>query len=186
MLFALAGSRPLLLLASALLATGAALAYPALMALAVRSVPRAERTEAIATVTACFDAGFAAASLGLAVALDLAGFAAVFGSAAAVTALGALAVWRGPLRERGAVTDMTRTSVYASSPSRPCSTPTPLCLTPPNGWCGEMSPWELTYAAPHSSRSATASARSASAPHTEPQSPNGVALARATASSTSS
>ena len=97
-LFALAGSRPLLLLGSALLATGAALAYPALMALAVRSVPRAERTEAIATVTACFDAGFAAAALGLAAALDLAGFAAVFGSAAAVTALGALAVWRGPLR----------------------------------------------------------------------------------------
>lgn len=99
-LFMVAQSRPLLLVSSALLAAGAALAYPALMSLAVRSAPQSERTEAVATATACFDAGFAAATFGLAAALDLAGFDAVFGTAAAVMGAGALAMSRSALRRR--------------------------------------------------------------------------------------
>jgi MFS family permease len=96
---AMAHTRPLLLIASTVLAVGAAFAYPALMSLAVRSVPDDERTEAVATATACFDAGFAVATLALAAALQLEGYAAVYGLAAGVTAAGALvlAVRRAPV-----------------------------------------------------------------------------------------
>ncbi len=90
-LFALAHSRGLLLVASALLAVGAAFAYPALMSLAAGAVPAAERTEAVATATACFDAGFALSSFGLAAALELHGFGAVYATAAVVMGVGAVA-----------------------------------------------------------------------------------------------
>lgn len=88
---ATAQTRPMLLAASALLATGAAFAYPALMSMAAGAVPDDERTEAVATATACFDAGLAVATLALAAALRLDGFSAVYGLAAAVMAGGALA-----------------------------------------------------------------------------------------------
>jgi len=89
---ALAHARPLLLAASALLAVGSAFAYPALMSLAVRSAPPQERTEVLATATACFDAGFALATLALAAALRLSGYPAVYLLAAAVTVGGAFAL----------------------------------------------------------------------------------------------
>lgn len=87
---AVAHTRPLLLAASALLAVGSAFAYPALMSLAVRVAPQEERTEVLATATACFDGGFALATLALAAALRVAGYPAVYVLAAAVTVGGAL------------------------------------------------------------------------------------------------
>lgn len=102
-LFALARSSPALLLCSALLAAGTALAYPAIMSLAIRAAPDHERTEVVATATACFDAGYAVSALVLSAALQMSGFSAVYGCAAFVVALGALALARS-LRRPAAAT----------------------------------------------------------------------------------
>ena len=62
-------------------------------------------------------------------------------------------------------------SVKPARPQGPFSTPSPLHLKPPKGWWGARARWALTQAVPHSSRSATPAARSASADHTEPERP---------------
>src|SRR5690606_5469168 len=69
------------------------------------------------------------------------------------------------------------------SPHGPPATPTPLSLAPAKGWARDSSAWWLIQAVPHSSRSATAAARSVSVPHTDPPSPMPVLLAASTASS---
>src|SRR5690606_36546453 len=79
----------------------------------------------------------------------------------------------------------TCSSVNPYRPHGPFSTPTPLHLNPPKGWWGASARWVFTQAVPHSSRPAISAARSASALHTEPDSPKWVPLARARASSTS-
>jgi MFS family permease len=85
-LLALAPSRAALLGASALVGVSQALAFPALLALAVRRAGALERTSAIATFTGCFEVGLASAAIVLGVVLDLVGFAGMYGIAAAVSA----------------------------------------------------------------------------------------------------
>src|SRR5207248_1691165 len=75
--------------------------------------------------------------------------------------------------------------VLELSPQGPFSTPMPLHLAPPKGWWGASARWVFTQAVPHSRRSATSAARSASPLQTDPLRPKWVALARSTASSTS-
>jgi predicted MFS family arabinose efflux permease len=84
---AAAPSRGAMLAASALLGASQALAFPSLIALAVRRSGPHERTSAIATFTGCFEVGLATAALVLGVVLDLVGFAGLYGVAAAVSAL---------------------------------------------------------------------------------------------------
>jgi len=76
-----------LLIASALLGASQALAFPSLIALAVRRAGPLERTSAIATFTGCFEVGLATAAIVLGAVLDLVGFAGLYGVAAAVSAL---------------------------------------------------------------------------------------------------
>lgn len=89
-LFTVARTTPELLLCSGLIGAGAGVAYPSLMALAVRSAPPGDRTEVLATATAFFDAGYAVSALALALALQLAGYPAVYACAAAVLTTAAL------------------------------------------------------------------------------------------------
>ena len=68
----------------------------------------------------------------------------------------------------------TCSSVKPARPHGPFSTPIPLHLKPPKGWCGPRATWALTQAVPHSRRSATAPARSTSArPHRAGQAEGG-------------
>ena len=86
-LLAAAPSRAALLVASALLGVSQALAFPSLLALAVRRAGPIDRTSAIATFTGCFEVGLASAAIVLGVVLDRLGFAGLYGVAAAVSAL---------------------------------------------------------------------------------------------------
>jgi predicted MFS family arabinose efflux permease len=94
LLFAFARSSLALVACSGLFGAGTAFGYPALMSMAIRTAPAAERAEVVATMTACFDAGYAAAALTLAGAFALAGFSAVFLCAGAVLAAGAAVLAR--------------------------------------------------------------------------------------------
>jgi MFS family permease len=106
-LLALARTTATLTVCSGLVGAGVALAYPALMSMAIGAAPEGERPEVIATATACFDGGYAASSLLLAVALQLGGYVAVYGSAAGVLVSGALAL----LISIAAGSEVTRSSV---------------------------------------------------------------------------
>src|SRR5919197_1539496 len=86
-LLAAAPSRAALLVAAALIGVSQALAFPSLLALAVRRTGPGERTSAIATFTGCFEVGLASAAVVLGVVLDHLGFAGLYGVAAAVSAL---------------------------------------------------------------------------------------------------
>jgi predicted MFS family arabinose efflux permease len=86
-LLAAVPSRAALLVASALLGVSQALAFPSLLALAVRRAGSIDRTSAIATFTGCFEVGLASAAIVLGVVLDRLGFAGLYGVAAAVSAL---------------------------------------------------------------------------------------------------
>jgi predicted MFS family arabinose efflux permease len=85
-LLAVAPSRAALLVAGALLGTSQALAFPALLTLAVRRAG-AGRTSAIATFTGCFEVGLASAAIVLGIVLDELGFAGLYSVAAGVSAL---------------------------------------------------------------------------------------------------
>jgi predicted MFS family arabinose efflux permease len=89
-LLALARSTIALTASSAVIGVGTALGYPALMALATGTASEAERPEAVATATACFDAGYAASALGLAVVLQLGGFTLAYTASALALSAGAL------------------------------------------------------------------------------------------------
>ena len=74
-------------------------------------------------------------------------------------------------------------------PSVPSSTPKPDCFHPPIGAYMSMadSPWALTNTVPgRQPRAATSAASASSLLQTDAQSPNGLSLAAATASSMSS
>jgi predicted MFS family arabinose efflux permease len=86
-LLAAAPSRAVLLVAAALVGVSQALAFPSLLALAVRRASSGDRTSAIATFTGCFEVGLASAAVVLGVVLDRLGFAGLYGVAAAVSAL---------------------------------------------------------------------------------------------------
>jgi MFS family permease len=102
-LLAVAPSRAALLVASALLGVSQALAFPALLALAVRRAGSIERTSAIATFTGCFEVGLASAAIVLGVVLDRLGFAGLYGVAAAVSALALLPLAATRAAERSAL-----------------------------------------------------------------------------------
>jgi predicted MFS family arabinose efflux permease len=101
-LLAVAPSRAALVVASALLGVSQALAFPALLALAVRRAG-SERTSAIATFTGCFEVGLASAAIVLGVVLDRLGFAGLYGVAAAVSALALVPLAATRVAERSAV-----------------------------------------------------------------------------------
>ena len=86
-LLAAAPSRAALLVAAALIGVSQTLAFPSLLALAVRRAGPGERTSAIATCTGCFEVGLASAAVILGVVLDRLGFAGLYGVAAGVSAL---------------------------------------------------------------------------------------------------
>jgi predicted MFS family arabinose efflux permease len=73
--------------AAGLVGVSQALAFPALLALAVRRSCSGDRTSAIATFTGCFEVGLASSAIVLGVVLDRLGFAGLYGVAAAVSAL---------------------------------------------------------------------------------------------------
>jgi predicted MFS family arabinose efflux permease len=73
--------------ASALVALSQALAFPALMHLAVRRAGPSRRTASVATFTGFFEVGLATAALALGAVLDGLGFAGLYGVAAAVSAM---------------------------------------------------------------------------------------------------
>ena len=102
-LLAVAPSRAALLAASALLGVSQALAFPALLALAVRRAGSIDRTSAIATFTGCFEVGLASAAIVLGVVLDRLGFAGLYGVAAAVSALALVPLAATRAAERSAV-----------------------------------------------------------------------------------
>lgn len=77
-------------LAAVLLGLGEALAYPALIALAVTGVPADRRTAVIATFTAFLDGALLTAGVALAAVLDAAGFRTLYAAAATVTLAGLL------------------------------------------------------------------------------------------------
>jgi predicted MFS family arabinose efflux permease len=76
-----------LLVGSALLAVSQAIAYPALIYLAVQRAGLEHRTAAVATFTGFFEAGLASAAIVLGVVLDALGFAGLYAVAAGVCAL---------------------------------------------------------------------------------------------------
>jgi predicted MFS family arabinose efflux permease len=75
-----------LVVASAPVALSQALAFPALLHLAVRRAGDAHRIAAVATFTGFFEAGLATAAVALGAVLDRLGFAGLYGVAAAVSA----------------------------------------------------------------------------------------------------
>jgi predicted MFS family arabinose efflux permease len=75
-----------LLVGSVLIAISQALAFPALLQLAVERAGTARRTRAVATFTGFFEAGLASSAIVLGLALDRLGFGGLYGLAAAVSA----------------------------------------------------------------------------------------------------
>lgn len=86
-LLAVAPTTGALLAGSAIIGLGQALAQPALMRFTVDRVPDGERTSAIATFTAFFDIAYATAAIVLGAVLAEAGYAGLYGVAAALSAL---------------------------------------------------------------------------------------------------
>ncbi len=85
-LLALLADTRALLVGSALIAVSQALAFPALLQLAVQRAGVARRTHAVATFTGFFEAGLASSAIVLGLALDRLGFGGLYGLAAAVSA----------------------------------------------------------------------------------------------------
>lgn len=77
--------------ATAVYGVGQALAFPALMTLALRDVPPGERGAVVATFTSFVDIGFGIGPAALGFVADAAGYPAVFLAGAAVAALGLVA-----------------------------------------------------------------------------------------------
>jgi MFS family permease len=85
-LLALVPNTRALLVGSALIAVSQALAFPALLHLAVQRAGTAHRTRAIATFTGFFEAGLASSAIVLGLTLNRFGFEGLYGLAAAVSA----------------------------------------------------------------------------------------------------
>jgi predicted MFS family arabinose efflux permease len=116
-LLALLPDTPALLAGSALLAISQALAFPALLQLAVQRAGVARRTRAVATFTGFFETGLASAAIVLGVALDRLGFAGLYGLAAAVSAAALLPLLLSQAHE----TTTIRASRRASDLRHTCS-----------------------------------------------------------------
>jgi MFS family permease len=81
-------------------AAGQALAFPALMTLAVNGIPAAERSSVVGSFTACADVGFAIGALVLGGAAGVAGYDGVFVVCAFAPLVGALLLARIPAAPR--------------------------------------------------------------------------------------
>jgi MFS family permease len=75
---------------TALFAVGQALAFPALMTIAVEAAPASERAAVVGTFTAFFDLAFGGGAIGLGAVAEVLGYRGSFGVAGAVAAGGAL------------------------------------------------------------------------------------------------
>lgn len=75
---------------TALFSVGQALAFPALMTIAVGAAPASERAAVVGTFTAFFDLAFGAGALGLGAVAELLGYSGAFAGAALVAAAGAI------------------------------------------------------------------------------------------------
>ena len=89
-----------LFVGTALFAAGTALAFPALLTLAVDRAEVAERSSVIGTFSACIDVGFAVGALSLGVVASVAGYEAVFIAGALASVVGALLLTRMPTQLR--------------------------------------------------------------------------------------
>ena len=74
---------------TALFSVGQALAFPALMTIAVQAAPASERAAVVGTFTAFFDLAFGTGALGLGAVAELLGYSGAFAGAALVAAAGA-------------------------------------------------------------------------------------------------
>jgi MFS family permease len=74
---------------TALFSVGQALAFPALMTIAVEAAPPSERAAVVGTFTAFFDLAFGTGALGLGAVAELLGYSGAFAGAALVAAAGA-------------------------------------------------------------------------------------------------
>jgi MFS family permease len=81
---------------TALFAVGTALAFPALMTLAVNRAEPSERSSVIGTFSACIDVGFALGALSLGAVASFAGYDGVFIAGALASVVGALLLARLP------------------------------------------------------------------------------------------
>jgi predicted MFS family arabinose efflux permease len=88
-LVAVWGGRGGLYAGTALFSVGQALAFPALMTIAVSSAPASERAAVVGTFTAFFDLAFGTGALGLGAVAEVFGYSGAFASAALVAAIGA-------------------------------------------------------------------------------------------------
>jgi predicted MFS family arabinose efflux permease len=89
-----------LFVGTALFAAGTALAFPALLTLAVDRADVAERSSVIGTFSACIDVGFALGAVSLGVVASIAGYEAVFVAGALASVVGALLLMRMPTQLR--------------------------------------------------------------------------------------
>jgi predicted MFS family arabinose efflux permease len=78
-----------LLIGTVVFALGQALAFPALMTIAIRGAPSSERGSVVGTFTAFFDLAYGVGAVGLGAAVSLVGYRGMFATAA-VVALGGL------------------------------------------------------------------------------------------------
>ncbi|MBA2642506.1 MAG: MFS transporter, partial [Actinobacteria bacterium] len=85
-----------LFVGTAIFAAGQALAFPALMTIAVAATPPAERSSVVGTFSAFADVGFAVGALGLGGVATAAGYEAVFIVGALSSVAGALLLARIP------------------------------------------------------------------------------------------
>jgi predicted MFS family arabinose efflux permease len=73
-----------LILGTVLFALGQALAFPALMTIAIRGAPSSERGSVVGTFTAFFDLAYGAGAIGLGAVVDLLGYRGMFATSSAV------------------------------------------------------------------------------------------------------
>jgi predicted MFS family arabinose efflux permease len=89
-----------LYLGTAVFAAGTALAFPALLTLAVDRAEVSERSSVIGTFSACIDVGFALGALSLGAVASVTGYSGVFVAAAFVAIAGAFVLFRIPTQLR--------------------------------------------------------------------------------------
>ena len=89
-----------LYLGTAVFAAGTALAFPALLTLAVDRADVSERSSVIGTFSACIDVGFALGALSLGAVASVTGYSGVFVAAAFVAIAGAFVLFRIPTQLR--------------------------------------------------------------------------------------
>ena len=87
-----------LFIGTVVFAAGQALAFPALLTLAVSGTPAAERSSVVGTFTACADVGFALGALTLGGVAAVAGYESVFVVGALASVVGAFLLARTPAR----------------------------------------------------------------------------------------